>query len=78
MPLANRTTPANGNERHLVIPLLDAVKIKTNRPGRPGKRVKVLAAEQGYDSKEIPATLPKRGIRPQLPKRVWKTKKNRS
>ena len=38
MPLANRTTPANGNERDQVIPLLDSVKVKTNRPVRPRKR----------------------------------------
>ncbi len=37
----------------------------------------MLAADKGYDSKEIRTTLRKRGIRPQLPKRVWKTKKNR-
>ena len=52
MPLANCTTPANGNEREQVIPLLDCVKVKTNQPGRPRKRVKVLAADKGYDSKE--------------------------
>lgn len=33
--------------------------------------------DKGYDSKELRAALRKRGIRPQLPKRVWKTKKNR-
>jgi hypothetical protein len=77
MPLANRTTPANGSEREQVITLLDAVKIKTHKPGRPRKRVKVLAADQGYDSKEIRTTLRQRGIRPQFPKRGWKTKKNR-
>ncbi len=47
---ANCTTPANGNEREQVIPLLDSVKVKTNKPGRPRKRVKVLAADKGYDS----------------------------
>ena len=65
MPLSNCTTPANGSEREQVIPLLDCVKVKTNRPGRPRKRVKVLAADKGYDSKEIRAALRKRGIRPQ-------------
>ncbi len=74
---ANCTTPANGSERDQVIPLLDSVKAKTNRPGRPGKRLKVLAADKGYDSKEKRAALRKRGIRPQWPKRVWKKKKNR-
>lgn len=77
MPLANCTTPANGSEREQVIPLLERVKVRTNQPGRPRKRVKVLAADKGYDSKEKRATLRKRGIRPQFPKRVWKTKKNR-
>ncbi len=77
MPLANRTTPANGSETDQVIPLLDSVKVKTNRPGRPRKRVKVLAADKGYDSKDKRAALRKRGIRPQLPKRVWKNRKNR-
>lgn len=77
MPLANCTTPANGSETEQVIPLLERVKIRTNQPGRPRKRVKVLAADKGYDSKEKRATLCKRGIRPQFPKWVWKTKKNR-
>jgi hypothetical protein len=77
MPLANRTTPASGSERDQVIPLLDSVKVKTHKPGRPRKRLKVLAADKGYDSKEKRAALRKRGIRPQWPKRVWKTKKNR-
>lgn len=49
MPLTNRTTPANGSEREQVIPLLDAIKVKTNKPGRPRKRLKVLAADKGYD-----------------------------
>lgn len=77
MPLANCTTPANGNEREIVIPLLDSVKVKTNKPGRPSQRVKVLAADKGYDSKDKRAALRKRGIRPQWPKRIWKSQKNR-
>ncbi|BCL39006.1 transposase [Nostoc sp. MS1] len=77
MPLANRTTSANGSERDQVIPLLDSVKVKTNRPGRPRKRVKVLAADKGYDSKDKRAALGKRGIKPLLPKCVWKNQKNR-
>ena len=77
MPLANVTTPANGNEREQVLPLLDKIKLKTLRRGRPRKRIKVLAADKGYDSKQKRADLRKRGIRPQIPKRVWKTKKNK-
>jgi IS5 family transposase len=37
----------------------------------------VIAADKGYDSKQQRASLRKRGIRPQIPKRVRKTKKNK-
>ena len=68
---------ANGSECQQVMPLIDSVLVKTNQPGRPRKRVKVLAADKGYDSKDLRRALRKRGIRPQLPKRTWKKKKNR-
>ena len=77
MPLSNRTTPANVSEKDQVIPLLDSVKVKTNKRGRPHKPLKVLAADKGYDSKDKRAALSRRGIRPQWPKRLWKTKKNK-
>jgi IS5 family transposase len=77
MPLANCTTPANGNEPEQVLPLVVVVKLKTLKPGRPRKRLKVLATDKGYDSKDKRAALRKRGIRPQIPKRVWKSQKNR-
>jgi IS5 family transposase len=77
MPLAACTTPANGDERAQVLPLLDAVIIKTGQRGRPRKRPKVLAADKGYDSKALRQQLRQRGIRAQLPKRVWKTRKPR-
>jgi hypothetical protein len=32
MPQANRTTPANGHERAQVLPLLDAVCLRTGKP----------------------------------------------
>ena len=77
MPLANHTTPANGDERAQVLPLLDAVQVRTGKRGRPRKRLKVIAPDKGYDAKALRQQLRKRGIRAQLPKRVWKTKKNR-
>ena len=55
----------------------DQERERAPRQGRPKKRVRVLAADKGYDSKEKRAALRKRGIRPQLPKRTYKTKKNR-
>ncbi|MEO1429659.1 MAG: hypothetical protein AAFS12_14755 [Cyanobacteria bacterium J06632_19] len=36
-----------------------------------------MATDKGYDSKEKRAVLRKRGIRPQIPKRIWKNKKHR-
>src|SRR5215217_4010479 len=53
MPLANRTTPAKGDERAQVRPLLDAVKIRTGKRGRPRKRLRVIATEKGYDAKAL-------------------------
>lgn len=77
MPLANRTTPANGDEWEHVLPLLDAVKVRPGKRGHPRKRLKVMATEKGYEAKALRQTLRKRGSRAQIPKRVWKTKKNR-
>jgi len=77
MPLANRTTPAKGDERAPVLPLLDAVKVRTGTRGRPRKRLKVIATEKGDDAKALRQQLRQRGIRAQIPKRVWKTKKHR-
>ena len=47
MPLANRLTPANGDERAQVVPLLDAVTGHTGKRGRPRKRLQVIATDQG-------------------------------
>jgi len=77
MPLACRLTPANGDERAQVLPLLDAVKVRTGTRGRPRTRLTVLTTDKGYDAKALRQQLQRRGIRPQIPKRVWTTKKPR-
>ena len=77
MPLAHRTTPANGAERAQVIPRLDTVKVCTGKVGRPRKRLKVIATDKGYEAQALRQQLRKRGTRAQIPKRVWKTKKKR-
>jgi hypothetical protein len=77
MPLANRTTPANGDERAQVRPLLEAVKVRTGHRGRPRTRLKVIATDKGYAAKALRQQLRKLGSRAQLPKRVWQTKKHR-
>jgi IS5 family transposase len=63
LPRAVCTTPANGNERAQVMPLVDAVTITTGKRGRPRKRPRVLAADQGYDAKALRQQLRQRGIR---------------
>jgi hypothetical protein len=77
MPLSTRTTPANGDERAQVIPLLDTLHVRTGKQGRPRQRLKVLAADKGYDAKDLRRRLRTRGMRPQIPKRVWKRRKPR-
>ena len=77
MPLANRTTPANGDERAQVLPFLEAVKVRTGRRGRPRTGLQGIATEKGYDAQALRPQLRQRGLRAQLPKRVWKPKKKR-
>jgi hypothetical protein len=77
MLLSMRTMPANGDERAQVIPLLDALHIRTGKRGRPRKRLKVLATDKGYDAKNFRHHLRTRGIQPKISKRVWKSRKPR-
>ena len=77
MPLAHRTPPAQGDERAQVVPWLEAVQIRTGKRGRPRKRLKGMATEQGDEAKALRQQLRKRDIRAQIPKRIWKTKNNR-
>lgn len=77
MPLSHIVTPANGDERKQVEPLLKRVRVRTSTRGRPRSCPKVLAADKGYDSKKLRGSLRKKGIRPQLPKRQWKSKPTR-
>jgi hypothetical protein len=74
MPLSTRTTPAKGDERAQVLPLLDTRHIRTGKRGRPRKRLKVLAMDKGYEAQDLRRRLRRRGIRPQIPKRVWKSR----
>ena len=69
MPLSALSTPADADERKQVKPLLDGIKIKTGRADRPAKKMRRLAADKGYDSKELRKHLRAKGIHPQIPKR---------
>jgi hypothetical protein len=78
MPISCCTTPAHGDERQQVLPLLDRIKVKTSTVGRPIKRFKgiaaVIAADKGDDAKWLRHKLRSRGIRPQIAKRRWRGK----
>ena len=52
MPLANRPTPANGDERAQVLPLLDAVKVRT--------ATAAARANASRSSRRTKAMMPKR------------------
>jgi IS5 family transposase len=77
MPVAHCTTPANGDERAQVRPRLDAVKVQTGTRGRPRKRLNVVATDTGYAAQALRQRLRPRGMRAQIPKRLWKTKNTR-
>jgi transposase len=77
MPLSISVTPANASEREQTIKMLDAIKIKTGRRGRPKTRPKQLAADKGYDSRELRKDLRARGIRPEIAHRVWPNRRKR-
>ncbi|MEM1368631.1 MAG: transposase [Cyanobacteria bacterium P01_H01_bin.15] len=76
-PLSVCTTGTNGDERQQVLPLLDKLKVSTPGPGRPKKRLKVLAGDKGYDAKWLRAALRRRGNRGQMPKRRYKNKRKK-
>jgi hypothetical protein len=77
LPWAHRTLPAHGEERAQVRPRLEAVTVWTGTRGRPRTRVNVLTTEQGYAAQALRQRLRRRGLRAQLPTRVWQTTNTR-
>ena len=75
MPLSTQVTAANADEKTQVVPLIDNIKVKTGKPGRPRKHMDVIAGDKGYDSKKLRIQLRRRGIRAQFPKRIWNGKR---
>ena len=74
MPWATGTTPANGDARAQVLPLLDTIRLRTGKRGRPRKRLQVIVTDKGYDAHPLRQQLRTRGIRAQIPTRSWKSK----
>ena len=75
MPVVAMTTPANGDERQQVLPMLNKIRVATRKRGNPKRRPKVLAADKGYDARWLRLKLRNQGIRPQIKRRVRHGKK---
>ena len=75
MPVVAITTPANGDERQQVLPMLAQKELATGKPGNPKRRPKTLAADKGYDARWLRKRLRTKGIRPQIKKRQQRGKK---
>jgi hypothetical protein len=75
--LIHSLTDAAGNERAQVLPLLAAIHLRTGQRERPRKRPKVIVTDKGYDATDLRQQLRTRGIRAQIPKRVWNTTRSR-
>lgn len=74
MPLSVTATSAAGSERKQVSPLLQKVRVYHGY-GRPKHCPKEIHADKGYDSKALKIFLRSKGIKPNIPKRKWKARK---
>jgi IS5 family transposase len=75
MPVVAITTPANGDERQQVLPMLAQIRLATGKRGNPKRRPKTLTADKGYDARWLRNKLRTKGIRPQIKKRQIRGKK---
>jgi IS5 family transposase len=75
MPLAVITTSAASGERAQVINLLAQVRVFGSHRTRPRSSPDELQADKGYDSKELRNDLRNKGIKPLIPRREWKNRK---
>ena len=74
MPLSAVSTGAAGDERDQVASLFNKVRVYHGF-GRPRRYTKELHADKGYDAKILRVFLRSKGVRPVIPRRVWKARK---
>jgi hypothetical protein len=77
MPVVARPTPATGADRAQLLPLRASLQIRTGKRGRPRTRFKVLAADRGYEAKDLRQRRRERGSRPPRLNRGWRRRKPR-
>jgi len=74
MPLAFVSTSAATSEQAQVSKLFQRVRVYSGY-GRPKRCPKEIHADKGYDSKALRVFLRSKGIRPVIPRRRWKSRK---
>jgi len=74
MPLSAVATGASISERDQISTLFERVRVYHGY-GRPKRCPKEIHADKGYDSKALRVFLRSKGIRPVIPKRTWKAKR---
>jgi transposase len=77
MPLSAVVTGASGNERAQISTLFEKVRVYHGY-GRPKHCPREIHADRGYDSKALKVFLRSKGIRPVIPRRTWKDRKQTS
>jgi len=77
-PLSAKTTPANYSEINEVIPLLSSSKVPRPGGGRPRSCPKELQADKAYDSQNLRERLRKKKVRPIIPRRHFKGRRQRA
>jgi len=68
-PVALRSTPANGDERQQVEPLLNRVQIWLKKAQEQTGKIPIFEADKGYDAEELRCKLLKRRIFPWICRR---------
>ena len=68
-PLAVRLTGGHAGDNPVLLPLLDAIRVPTGRPGRPRKRPAHLVADKAYSHRSTRRALRRRGITHTIPER---------
>jgi transposase len=69
LPLAITSTPANGDERRQVLPLLKQSKVQKHTEDLCKRPMMILEADKGYDASWLRQELLNRNIFPFIPKR---------
>ena len=75
LPLQVVVTAANASERAQVMPMLESLRCSTGSVGTGRFRPAQIAADKGYDAKWLREALRGVGIRPEIPKRVFRTRR---